>query len=72
MDHNDDRLRECCQNGVAVIHSGCHKRRHQTRRDIGTENLPDGFKAAKMEKAPTDDGAYMVFHGELAVGCPGN
>ena len=59
----DGRLRKCCQNGVAVIHSGCHKSRHQTRRDIGTEDSTDGFKAAKMEETGTDDGADMLFHG---------
>ena len=25
----DCRLRKCCQNGVVVIHSGCHKSRYQ-------------------------------------------
>ena len=56
-------------NGVAVIHSGCHKSRYQTRRDIGTKSSPDGFKAAKMEKADTNDGAGMVFHA-WKVRCP--
>ena len=55
-------LGACCQNGVAVIRSWCHKSRYQTRRDIGTEDSTDGFKAAKME-ADTNDGADMVFHG---------
>ena len=60
---SSDGLRKCCQNGVAVVHSGCHKSRHQTRRDIGTEDSTDGFKAAKMEETGTDDGAdIMMFH----------
>ena len=63
----DWRLRECCQNGVAVIHSGCHKSRYQTWREISTENSPDGFEAAKMEKAGTNDAADMVFHGGVAA-----
>ena len=36
---------------------------YQTRRDIGTENSPDGFKAAKLEDTDTNDGADMVSHG---------
>ena len=59
----DWRLSKCCQNGVAVVHSGCHKSRHQTRRDIGTEDSTDGFKAAKMEETGTDDGADVMLHG---------
>ena len=52
----DWRLRKCCQNEVAVVHSGFHKSRRQTRRDIGTEDSTDGFKAAKIEETGTDDG----------------
>ena len=57
------RLRKCCQNRIAVIHSGCHKSRYETRRNVGTDDSPDGLKAAKMEEADTNDGADMVFHG---------
>ena len=39
----DWRLRKCCQNGVAVVHSGGHKSRHQTWRQFGTEDSTDGF-----------------------------
>ena len=52
-------LTKCCQNGVTVIHFGCHKSRYQTRHDIGNENFLDGFKVAKMEKADMNDGAGM-------------
>ena len=57
------RLRKCCQNGVAVVHSGRYESRHQTRRDICTEDSPYGFEATKVEKACANDGADMVFHG---------
>ena len=45
----DWRLRECCRNGVAVIHSGCYKSRYQTRRDIGTEDSTDGLRRRRWK-----------------------
>ena len=72
----DWRLRKCCQNRVAVIHSGCHKSRYQTRRDIGTSRTgeylceePWFFTCLSQGKLEPVFGGGMPFHtNQLGLG----
>ena len=58
----DWRLRKCCQNGVAVVHSGCHKSRHQTRRDIGTEDSTDARNTVSCNVIVIQQSRTMVWY----------
>ena len=52
---SQDRVRKCCQNGVAVVHSGCHKSRHSSRIESSRTLAPVCRKTHQHNAGRSDD-----------------